>query len=147
MNINEQLQNDLKVAMKAHDKTSLNVIRMLKADLTNEQLKLGHELTEEEILTVLSRAKKQRNDSITEFKKGNRDDLVDETEKEIVIVEKYLPAQLSEDELRSIVQKAIDQTGANSASDIGKVMGVVIPQTKGQASGGQINSIARELLQ
>jgi uncharacterized protein YqeY len=142
----ETLNADMKTAMRAKDKESLQVIRMLKAALQNEQIKQGHELNEEEELTILSREMKQRRDSLTEFENAGRDDLAEKAKAEILIVEKYLPAQLSEEEIRTIVENAISSTGATGKSDFGKVMGVVMPQVKGVADGGQVNAIVKELL-
>ncbi|MBM7688272.1 aspartyl-tRNA amidotransferase [Enterococcus ureilyticus] len=141
------LNDDIKVAMKAKDKETLSVLRMLKAAIQNEQIKAGRDLDGEEELTVLSREMKQRRDSLSEFEKAGRDDLADKVKIEIAIVEKYMPKQLSEEEIRQIVQTAIDQTGATSPNEFGKVMGVVMPKVKGKADGNQVNAIAKELLQ
>lgn len=146
MTVLAQLNDDMKAAMKAKDKESLQVIRMLKAALQNEQIKTGHDLTADEELTVLSREMKQRRDSLAEFEKADRADLADKLRSEIVIVEKYLPAQLTEDEIRQIVSDAIQQTGATSAKEFGKVMGAVMPKVKGKADGNQVNAIVKELL-
>jgi len=136
----------MKTAMKAKDKERLSVIRMLKASLQNEQIKVGHELNDEEELTILSREMKQRRDSLTEFEKAGREDLVEKIKGEIIIVEKYLPQQLTEEEIRQIVSDAIVKTNATSAKEFGKVMGVVMPQVKGKADGNQVNAIVKELL-
>ena len=140
------LNDDMKTAMKAKEKETLQVIRMLKASLQNEQIKVGRDLTEEEELTVLSREMKQRRDSLTEFEKADRQDLAEKAKGEITIVEKYLPAQLTEDEIRQIVVAAIEKTGAVSPKEFGKVMGAVMPQVKGKADGNQVNAIVKELL-
>ncbi|MEG1504109.1 GatB/YqeY domain-containing protein [Enterococcus sp. 22-H-5-01] len=147
MSLLTTLNEDMKQAMRAKDKESLQVIRMLKASIQNEQIKKGQELDDEEELTVLSREMKQRRDSLTEFEKADRTDLADKVKKEIVIVEKYLPAQLSEAEIRAIVQEAITKTGATSSKEFGKVMGAVMPKVKGKADGNQVNAIVKELLQ
>ena len=140
------LNDDMKTAMKAKEKETLQVIRMLKASLQNEQIKVGRELNEEEELTILSREMKQRRESLTEFAKADRQDLVDKVKGEITIVEKYLPAQLTEEEIRQIVAAAIEQTGATSAQEFGKVMGAVMPKVKGKADGNVVNSVVKELL-
>ncbi|EOH86565.1 GatB/YqeY domain-containing protein [Enterococcus pallens] len=147
MSLLTRLNEDMKQAMRSKDKESLQVIRMLKAAVQNEQINTGQELSEDEELTVLSREMKQRRDSLTEFEKADRTDLADKVKKEIVIVEKYLPAQLSEDEIRSIVSDAIAKTGAASPKEFGKVMGAVMPKVKGKADGNQVNAIVKELLQ
>lgn len=140
------LNDDIKIAMKSKDKETLAVLRMIKATIQNEEIKKGAPLSSDEELTVLAREMKQRKDSIQEFSKADRQDLVDKTAKEMVIVEKYLPEQLSEDELRSIITEAINTTGASSMQDFGKVMGVVMPQTKGKADGQQVNTLVKELI-
>lgn len=146
MSLLEKLNNDMKMAMKAKDKDRLTVIRMLKASLQNEQIKIGRELDADEELTVLAREMKQRKDSLSEFEKADRQDLAEKTAAEIVIVQDYLPEQLSEEEIRQIVQEAIKQTGASSPKEFGKVMGVVMPKVKGKADGNQVNEIVKSLL-
>ncbi|EPI00724.1 YqeY-like protein [Enterococcus faecalis 13-SD-W-01] len=137
----------MKSAMKAKDKESLQVIRMIKSSIQNEQIKVGHDLTDDEELSVLSREMKQRRDSLREFEQAGRDDLAEKVKSEIAIVEKYMPEQLSEDDIRQIVQEAINQTGAASAKEFGKVMGAVMPKVKGKADGNLVNAIVKELLQ
>ena len=146
MTLLSTLNDDMKTAMKAKDKETLQVIRMLKASIQNEQIKKGADLNEEEELTVLSREMKQRRDSLTEFEKADRTDLAEKVKGEIAIVEKYLPAQLDEAEIRQIVAGAIEKTGASSPKEFGKVMGAVMPQVKGKADGNQVNAIVKELL-
>ncbi|ALS38219.1 uncharacterized protein YqeY [Enterococcus rotai] len=147
MSLLTTLNDDIKTAMKSKDKDTLSVLRMLKAAIQNEQIKAGRDLDGEEELTVLSREMKQRRDSLSEFEKAGRDDLADKVKIEITIVEKYMPKQLSEEEIRQIVQTAIDQTGATSPKEFGKVMGAVMPEVKGKADGNQVNAIVKELLQ
>nr|WP_280115488.1 GatB/YqeY domain-containing protein [Enterococcus casseliflavus] len=140
------MNDDMKTAMKAKDKETLQVIRMLKASIQNEQIKKGSDLNEEEELTVLSREMKQRRDSLNEFEKADRNDLAEKVKVEIAVVEKYLPAQLDEAEIRQIVAGAIEKTGASSSKEFGKAMGAVMPQVKGKADGNQVNAIVKELL-
>ncbi|MCC4043983.1 GatB/YqeY domain-containing protein [Enterococcus gallinarum] len=147
MTLLSTLNDDMKTAMKAKDKETLQVIRMLKASIQNEQIKKGADLNEEEELTVLSREMKQRRDSLTEFEKADRTDLAEKVKGEIAIVEKYLPAQLDEAEIRQIVAGAIEKTGVSSPKEFGKVMGAVMPQVKGKADGNQVNAIVKELLE
>ncbi len=133
MTLLTKLNDDMKAAMKGKDKKSLQVIRMLKASLQNEKINLGRDLTDEEELAIISREMKQRRDSLAEFEKVGRDDLAEKTKSEIAIVERYLPAQLTEDdEIFQIVSQAIEQTGASSPKEFGKVMGVVMPKVKGK---------------
>lgn len=133
--------------MRAKDKERLAVIRMLKASLQNEEIKVGHELNADEELTILSREMKQRRDSLAEFEKAGREDLSEKVKIEIAIVENYLPAQLTDEEIRQIVAQAIADTEATSAKEFGKVMGAVMPKVKGKADGNQVNAIVKELLQ
>lgn len=135
MSLLEQLNNDMKQAMKDKNKVALSVIRMVKTTVTNEQISLGHDLTEQEELAVLSREVKQRNESINEYKAGDREDLVADVEAELTVLNNYLPEQLTEAEIDAIVADAIAKTGATQAKDMGKVMGIVTPQIKGKADG------------
>lgn len=146
MSLLSRLNDDLKLAMKAKEKTVLQVIRMIKASLQNEQIKLGRELTAEEELTVITREMKQRRDSLVAFQEANRDDLVEKVEIEIKIVEKYLPEQLTEEAIHQIVAKAIEQTSATSPQAFGQVMGIVMPQVKGKADGNLVNTIVKTQL-
>ena len=146
MTLLDRLNNDIKVAMKAKDKETLSVLRMMKSSIQNEEIKKGESLSSDEELTVLSREMKQRKDSLQEFNQADRQDLAEKVSGEIKIVERYMPEQLSEDELRNIVQSAIDETGASSMKDFGKVMGVVMPKTKGRADGQKVNSLVKESL-
>lgn len=142
----DELNQEMKIAMKAKDKEKLSTIRMLKSALQTEQINKGEELTEEDELTVLSREKKQRVESLNEFKAAGRDDLVLKLEREIEIVDDYLPAQLSEEEVREIVQDTVKQTGASSMKDMGKVMGALMPKVKGKADGNLVSSIVKKEL-
>jgi uncharacterized protein len=137
----------MKQAMKNKDKERLSVIRMVKASLQNESIKLGKsELSEDEDLTILSRELKQRKDSLQEFKSAGREDLVEKLEMEIKIIQEYMPEQLSDEELSVIVQEAIQETGASSKKDMGKVMSAVMPKVKGKADGSKINKLVQEFL-
>lgn len=146
MTLLNRLNNDIKVAMKAKDKETLSVLRMMKSSIQNEEIKKGESLSPDEELTVLSREMKQRKDSLQEFNQADRQDLAEKVSGEIKIVERYMPEQLTEDELRHIVQSAIDETGASSMSDFGKVMAAVMPKTKGRADGQKVNSLVKESL-
>lgn len=132
--------------MKAKDKETLGVLRMLKAALQNEQIKTGNELSEDEELTVLSREMKQRRESLVEFQNANREDLVEQTQRAITLVEKYLPQQFTEEELKTIITEAVAKVNATSMKDFGKVMGAVMPLTKGKADGNEINRLVKEQL-
>lgn len=147
MSLLEQLNSDMKLMMKNREKDKLVVIRMVKASLQNEAIKLKKDsLTGDEELTVLSREIKQRKDSLHEFSKANRLDLVDKVQKEIDILDVYLPEQLSEEELQTIVKETIAETGASSKADMGKVMSAIMPKVKGKADGAVINRFVSEQL-
>ncbi|SEQ17611.1 hypothetical protein SAMN05216232_1787 [Virgibacillus subterraneus] len=147
MTILEQLNQDMKQAMKKKDKDTLGVVRMVKASLQNESIKLGNkELSEDEELTVLSKELKQRKDSLQEFKSVGRDDLVKKLEIEINILQEYMPEQISEDELEALVQSTIQEVNATSKKDMGKVMSAIMPKVKGQADGAQINRLVQKNL-
>jgi uncharacterized protein len=146
MSLLDTLNQDMKQAMKNKEKQKLSVIRMLKASLQNEAIKHGHELNEEEELTVLAREMKQRKDSLQEFEKAGREDLVAGLQDEIAVLTPYLPKQLTEEELHEIVAQTISETGAASKADIGKVMGALMPKVKGKADGGLVNRIVQQQL-
>ncbi|WP_294880897.1 GatB/YqeY domain-containing protein [uncultured Lactobacillus sp.] len=146
MSLSEQIMSDMKDAMKARDKVKLNTVRMIKAALMNEKIKAGHDLTADEELTVLSREKKQREESIAEFTKANREDLVAETKQELAIVENYLPKQMTDEELKQAVSQAISETKAEGKSDFGKVMKALMPKIKGKADGKAASNAVRKQL-
>lgn len=146
MSLLEELNNDMKQAMKDKNKDVLSVIRMVKSTVMNEQINLGHDLTMEEELTVLSREVKQRQDSLTEFEKGNREDLAVGIRAELAVLAKYLPEPLSDEEVIELVKDAIQKTGATSPKDMGKVMGIVTPQVKGRADGKFVANQVKNLL-
>lgn len=147
MSLLGRLNDDMKQAMKNREKDKLTVIRMLKAALQNETIKAGgRDLTEEEELTVLSREVKQRKDSLHEFEKAGRDDLVANIQTELTYVNEYMPAQLSEEEIAAIVDEAIAETGVSAKSDMGKVMSAVMPKVKGKADGSLVNRIVLQKL-
>jgi uncharacterized protein YqeY len=147
MSLLEQLNQDMKQAMKNKEKDKLIVIRMVKAALQNEAIKLGkNELSEEEDLTVLSRELKQRKDSLQEFKNADRLDLVEKTQAEIDILVDYMPEQLSEEEVSEIVKQTISEVNASSKADMGKVMGALMPKVKGKADGSLVNKLVQQQL-
>ena len=136
----------MKQAMKNKEKDKLGVIRMIKAAIQNESIKVGHDLSQEEELTVLSREVKQRKDSLHEFEKAGREDLVEKIRTELKYVELYMPQQLSEEEVSEIVKQAIAEVGASSKAEMGKVMSVIMPKVKGKADGSLINKLVQQHL-
>ncbi|ALQ69880.1 GatB/YqeY domain-containing protein [Bacillus cereus] len=146
MSLLGRLNDDMKQAMKNKQKEKLTVIRMVKAALQNEGIKLQHTLTEEEELTVLAREVKQYKDSLLEFKKAGREDLVDKLQSEIQILSAYLPEQLTEEELANVIKQVISEVGATSKADMGKVMTAVMPKVKGKTDGSLVNKLVIQLL-
>jgi uncharacterized protein YqeY len=146
MTLKEKLQEDLKTALKQKDAVRLSVIRLAKAAITNLEIHRQHELDEAEVLEVLAKEAKQRKDSLPEYAKANRQDIVDKLNAELKILEEYLPAQLSEAEITQIVADAVRSTGATGRKDMGKVMGALMPQIKGKADGKVVNRIVTAML-
>lgn len=141
MPILDQIQEDVKAAMKAGEKDKVQALRMVVADL-QRSLKEGGE----DEIAVLQSARKKRLESAKAFREGGRDDAADSEEREAELIDVYLPAQISDDELAGIVAAAIEQTGAAAPSDMGKVMGAVMPQVKGRADGNRVQAAVKERL-
>ena len=129
--------------MKAQDKLKLSVIRMVKSSIQMEELNKKRELTDEEVIDVISKQIKTRKDSINEFTKGGREDLVESTSKEIEILSTYLPEQLTEEEINNIIEKVFEKVKPESPKDMGKVMKAVTPLVKGKADMGLVSSIIK----
>ncbi|APS27274.1 GatB/YqeY domain-containing protein [Weissella cibaria] len=146
MSLLEQLTSDMKEAMKAKDKVTLGVVRMVKASVSNEQIKLGHDLTADEELAVLSREMKQRVEEMESYKDADRADLAEEIQGQIDVLKRYMPAQMSEEEVVAIVKETIAEVGASSKADLGKVMGALMPKVKGKADGKLVNTTVQSLL-
>ncbi|NPV42913.1 MAG: GatB/YqeY domain-containing protein [Firmicutes bacterium] len=147
MSLKDRLLNDMKESMKNKDKDRLSVIRMARAAILNAEKEKMRELEEGEVIEVLAREVKQRKESLPEFEKGNRPDLVEKIQKEIDVLMEYLPKQLTETEIEDIVRQTIMELGVNSLNDMGKVMGKLMPQLKGRADGSLVNKIVKQLLQ
>lgn len=145
MSMTQRINEDVKTAMKAKDKETLKVIRMLKAALQKEQLEHVEPLTAEQELTIITREMKQRKDSLAEFMKAERQDLVETVQAEIAIVERYLPKQLSPEEITAAVQAIIMELNATKA-DFGAVMSKAMTQLKGQVDGQVVNQTVKSLL-
>lgn len=147
MSLTDQLMTDIKTAMKSQDKTALSVIRMLKSALMNKKIELGHVLTDQEEAQVVASQMKQQKDSLADFQKGGRDDLVAQTQAQIKVLQQYLPQQLSKAELQQIVQQSAAEIQATSAADFGKLMKTVMPKVRGRADGSLVNQIVKAFLQ
>jgi hypothetical protein len=147
--LKDKIQEDLKQAMLSKAEEKLSTIRMLKSALQYFEIQkggAGYEATDEDVIEVVGREIKKRRESIEMFEKGGRQELADKEKRELEILQTYLPEQLSEKEVRKLVEEAISQTGATTIQDMGKVMGFLSPQTKGKADGGMVSSIVREKL-
>lgn len=146
MSLKDLLMDDLKVAMRDKDVLKKSVVTMLRAAVKQVEVDQRIELDDEAIIDIIAKQIKQKNNAIVEFKNGERQDLVELTEKEIDILMKYLPEQLSEDEVLKIVDEAIESTGAASMKDMGKVMGIVTNATKGKADGKLVADLVKKAL-
>ena len=149
MTLKDKIQEDLKQAMLSKAEEKLSTIRMLKSALQYFEIQkggAGYEASDEDVVEVVGREIKKRRESIEMFEKGGRQELADKEKSELEILQTYLPEQLSEEEIRKLVEEAISQTEATTIQDMGKVMGFLSPQTKGKADGQMISSIVREKL-
>lgn len=146
----EQLKNDMKDAMKTKNKVQLNTIRMVNAAIQSvlHSSNKKENISDEDILAIIQKEVKMRNDSISEFEKGNRQDLIENTKQEINFLMKYLPKQLSKDEINTIVRQAITELGITQVTkkDIGKIMKIVMPQVKGKADGKLVNQVVNTFM-
>ena len=138
MSLKEILNNDIKSAMKAKDKETLAVLRMIKTAVQAAEIDKKEELNAEEELTILAREAKQRRESLAEFVKAGRDELVAKTETEIEIVERYLPKQLSVEEVKEVIATVAEKIGVTTQKEFGKLMGAVMQELKGKADGNVI---------
>lgn len=145
----QKLQEELKQSMLAKDSLRTSVLRMLLSALNYYEIQkggAGYEASDEDVLSVIAKEAKQRRDSIEEFKKANRPELVEKETKELGMLQVYLPQQMSEEEIKTLVKEAINQTGAKTMADIGKVMGALMPKIKGKADGSLVSKIVKESL-
>ncbi len=142
----KQLLEDMKTAMKAGDKPRLSTIRMLRAAVKDREIELGHALDDSEAITVFSRLVKQRRDAAKQYTEAGRDDLAAAELAEVEIIQAYLPAQMSDDELVALVDAAIAETGAESMRDMGKVMAIVKPKAEGRADMGKLSGLVKSRL-
>ncbi len=148
MGLRELIPEDLKNALRNKNTFELSVLRMLQAALVNKEIdKRKEALTDEDVISVVGTEIKKRRDAAREFENVNRPDAADQEKAEIEILMKYMPQQMSEDEIRDAVKKAVEDTQAESMQDIGKVMKVLMPQVKGKADGSIVNKIVKEALE
>ena len=145
--LKHRINQDAKEALKSKDTLTLNVLRMLKSEIRYKEIERGSELSDDDVISVLSTAIKKRKDSIQQFEKGGRDDLASKEKEELAVVTKYMPEQVSEEELSQIISQAISEEGATGASDLGKVMKLVMPKVRGRADGKKVNQMVSSQLQ
>ena len=146
MSFKEQLLQDMKEAMKAKDVIRKNTIQLVRSGVLQVEKDKQVTLDDDGVLEVIAKELKKRRDSLPDFEKSGRQDLVDGLKREIEVLLSYLPAQLTDDELQLIVKEAVSEVGATTMRDIGKVMAVIMPKTTGRADGKRINEIVKEIL-
>ncbi|MFQ5860848.1 MAG: GatB/YqeY domain-containing protein [Dehalococcoidia bacterium] len=146
MALNEQLIQDLQEAMRSRDTLRTSVLRFLRAGLHNEEIARGRALSDQEALDVVARQAQQRQESIEQFRRGNRPDLVAQEEAELAILKEYLPPQLTHQELEELARQAIREVDAWGPADKGRVMGRLMPQVRGRADGAAVSQLVTELL-
>jgi len=146
LTLKEKLMEDLKSAMRNKEKRRKDTITMLRAAVKQREVDERQEMADDEILALIGKQVKQKRESIKDFQKAERVDLVEQAEEEIEILLAYLPEQLTEEEIDELVREAIVQTGASSMRDMGRIMGVVMPKVKGRADGSLISQSAKKLL-
>jgi uncharacterized protein YqeY len=146
MSLKQRLTDDMKAAMKAGDKDSLGVIRLINAAIKQREVDERIELDDAGVIAVLEKAVKQRKDSISQYEAANREDLAAIERAEIGVIERYLPAKLGEAEILAAIEAAIAETGATGPADMGKLMGVLKPRLAGQADMGQVSALIKKKL-
>ncbi len=146
MSLQEKLNTDLKTAMRAHDELRMLVLRTLLSSMNYAEIAKQKKLDDGGVIEVIGREIKQRKESIEAYEKGNRKDLADKEKAEMAVLQEYMPAQMGRDEIVSIVQAVITEVAAKGPGDKGKVMQKLMPQVKGKADGGEVNSIVTDLL-
>ncbi|HBL52701.1 MAG TPA: glutamyl-tRNA amidotransferase [Syntrophaceae bacterium] len=146
MDVNAKINEDMVAAAKARDKIRLSAVRMLKTALHNKEIDLMRPLNETETMQILTGLTKQRKDSIEQFAKGGRQDLVEKEEAELKILQEFMPAQMSDEDVEALIKKAIADVGALSVKDMGKVMKVLVPQITGKADGKAAGEKVKALL-
>jgi len=146
MELKQTLLSDLKEAMKSKDSLKVDTLRLIVSEIKNREIDLREELGDEAITALLTTQIKKRKEAAKMFEQGGRTDLKEKEEKEMAIIQVYLPEQVGEEELKQRIQAVIAETGAQGPKDMGKVMKVVVPEFKGKAEGDQIRNIVTDLL-
>ncbi|MGB7949633.1 MAG: GatB/YqeY domain-containing protein [Candidatus Binatia bacterium] len=146
MGLKIEIQDATRAAMKKGDRLTLSILRLLLSALQNEEIKSRRELSTEEIRRTISTLCKQRTEAIELFRKGAREELAQKEEAELKVLQHFLPQQLSENEVRALIQSSIEEIGAKNVQDLGKVMKQVMPRVSGRADGKRVNELAKEIL-
>lgn len=144
--IQETIREQMTAAWKGGDTERRDALRLLLSAFKNAEIDLGHTLTDDETVRVLQKEAKQRRDSITEYEKANRADLAAKEHTELVVIEEFLPAQMSDAEIESLAREVIAEVGASEAGDVGKVMRPLLAKVAGRADGGRVNQVVRSIL-
>ena len=140
------IKDDLKKAIKSKDNIKKTVYRFILSDIHNEEIKLGKELENNMVMKLMIKQAQQRKDSIEAFKLGSREDLINKEAQELKIIEQFLPAQIDESQIKNLAQQTIDEVGAESVKDLGKVMPILMKKLAGKADGKIVNKVVTELL-
>lgn len=146
MSLQTDIESAMRAAMKAGDAVRVSTLRLAMAAAHNRQIELGHELTDAEVIEVLDRQVKQRHESIELYRQGGRPELATAEEAELAILREFLPEPLTDAEIERLARDAVATTGASGPADMGRVMGVLVPQTKGRADGKAVSDLVRRLL-
>ena len=144
--LKKKLMDDMKKAMKAKDKERLSIIRMTRSEIKNKEIETGEELDDQGVTAVIAKQVKQIKDSLADFEKSGKEDVMDKLYKEIEILQEYLPEQMSEEEVDQLIDQIIEETGAENISDMGQVMGAIMPKIKGKADGSEVSAKVKEKL-
>lgn len=146
MTLKDRLMDDMKVSMKNKDTLKKSVITMIRASVKQKEVDNRVELTDDDVIELIAKQLKQRNDALVEFEKAEREDLITQTKAEIEILASYLPQQLTDEELEAVVRDAVAEVNAQSIKDMGKIMGKVMAVAKGRVDGKRINEMAKKIL-
>ena len=146
MTMKSRLEDDLRQAMRDRDTLRRDVIRYMRSEIRNQEIRVQDDLDDQGVVQVLSRQAQQRRDSIEAFSEANRNDLVEKEQAELAIIMEYLPQQMTRDEITTLVRRVVNEVGAEGPGDMGKVMSRIMPQVRGRAEGREVNAIVMEIL-
>ncbi len=146
MTMKSRLEDDLRQAMRDRDTLRRDVIRYMRSEIRNQEIRVQDDLDDQGVVQVLSRQAQQRRDSIEAFSEANRNDLVEKEQAELAIIMEYLPQQMTRDEITTLVRQVVNEVGAEGPGDMGKVMSRIMPQVRGRAEGREVNSIVMDTL-